>query len=486
MKIEDIKSEGLSRKLKVTIPANDIDERVDAKLKEVSQTIRMPGFRPGKVPMAMMKQRYGKAVLGEVLEAAVNESSAKAMEDKKIRPAMQPKIEVKSEDFGDGSDLVYTLAVDTLPEIKLVDFKGIKLEKPVAKVEAKDIDEALERIAANNNSTVEVTTKRAAKEGDTLVFDFDGRTADDDVHHDGMKAEGHNLKLGSGQFIPGFEEQLIGAKAGDTLDVKVSFPENYGAAHLAGRDAIFECTVHQIREDGEAQIDDEFAKSLGLEDVKALKAAVEEQLQKELDQQSRINLKKNLLDVLDEKHEFEIPAGMLEMEFDNIMQQIEMDRKQSGQDVDSSDEEKAEFREIANRRVRLGLVLSEVGQQNKITVNDQELQRAVITEAQKYPGQEKEVFDYYSKNPQALESLRAPLFEEKVVDYIVELADVKEKEISAEALAKLLEEEDEAPKKKAPAKKAAAKKADAKADDANAEKKPASKKAPAKKAAAKK
>jgi trigger factor len=290
MKVKELKTNGLSHELEITIAANDIDKRVDERLKEVGKTIKMPGFRAGKVPLQMLKKRYGKAIMGEVLEIAVNETSAKAMKDKELRPAMQPKIEVK--EFDDGKDLVYTLTVETLPSFKLADFKGAKLTKPVAKPDAQAVDEAIERIAANNKSSQEITTKRGAKEGDTVVIDFDGRTADDNVHHQGMKAEGHHLQLGSGQFIPGFEDQLIGKKAGDKVDVKVGFPENYGAKNLAGRDAIFEVTIHSIREPVDAKIDDEFAKSLGLETVDALKKAVEEQLQKELDHHSRLNLKK--------------------------------------------------------------------------------------------------------------------------------------------------------------------------------------------------
>lgn len=481
MQVKELKSEGLSYELEITIPANDIDARVDEKLKEVSETIRMPGFRAGKVPMSLVKQRYGKAVLGEVLEKAVNETSAQAMEDKKIRPAMQPKIEVKSEDFGEGNDLVYTVEVEMIPEIKIADLKGMKLEKLVAKVEDKQIDEALERIAAGNQASEEVTEKRGAKDGDIVVIDFHGRTADDNVAHEGMHAHGHNLKLGSGQFIPGFEEQLIGAKVGDKVEVKVKFPDEYGAADLAGREAIFDVDVNQLRQPTEAKIDDEFAKQLGMEDVAALRKAVEEQIANEYSSHSRMDLKKKMLDILDEKHEFEIPAGMLELEYQNIVDQVEAERKQAGEG-ELSEDEKAEYKEIAARRVRLGFVISEIGNVNEITIADNELQQAVIREAQKYPGQEREVFDYYAKNQQALQSLRAPLFEEKVVDFIVELADVSEKEVSIDDLMKALDDEAEAkPKKKAATKKSTAKKKD---DGEKAEKKPAAKKkAPAKKKA---
>ncbi|MCC6597340.1 MAG: trigger factor [Alphaproteobacteria bacterium] len=482
MEVKELKSKGLSRELEVTIPANDIDRRVDARLLEVGKTVKMPGFRAGKVPMTMLKQRYGKAVMGEVLEAAVNETSTKALEERNLRPAAQPKIEVK--EFDDGKDLIYTLSLEILPEFKIADFKGVKLEKPVAKPDEKSLKESLERIAANNGGTQEVTTKRGAKNGDTLVIDFHGRTADDNKEHPGMHSHAHNLELGSNQFIPGFEDQLVGAKSGEKVEVKVKFPENYGAKELAGREAIFDVDVQQIREPAESKVDDELAKSLGLEDLAALKKAVEEQLQKELDQHSRMNLKKSLLDHLDETHKFEVPPTMLEMEFENIIQQVEHERQRTGEEAALSDAEKEEFREISERRVRLGLILSEIGRQNNITVADADLQRAVITEAQRYPGQEKQVFDFYSKNRQALESLRAPLFEEKVVDYILELAEVSEKKMTAEELIAALEEEADAeakPKKKAA--KSTKKEEGAEAQKADAPKPEAKKKAPAKKKA---
>jgi len=483
MQVKELKSEGLFRELEIKIPANDIDARLDTKLEEVGKTVRIPGFRPGKVPLKMLKDRYGKAILGEVLEALVNETSAEAMTKQEIVPAMQPKIEVKSEDFGDGNDLIYTLAVDVLPKFEVTDLKKAKLTKPVAKAADKDVDEALEKIAANNVTTKKIEETRAAKDGDTVLIDFDGRTADDDVHHDGMKAEGHRLKLGSGAFIPGFEEQLVGKKAGEQVDVKVGFPANYGAEHLAGRDAIFDVTVHEIHEDAEAQVDDEFAKSLGMDDVDALKNAVREQLEKEYESQSRLAVKKDLLDFLDDTHEFEIPGTMVDQEYENVIAQIEHEQKTRGEEGEVSDEEKAEYRKISERRVRLGLVLAEIGNQQNIQIADPELQQAVIREAQKFPGQEKEVFDYYSKNRNALESLRAPLFEEKVVDYILELADVSEKEISAEELAKILEEEEEAatPKKKPASKKQTAAKKDDEGEEKPKKKTPAKKKAAAKK-----
>lgn len=455
MQVKQLKQDGLNHELEITLEAKEVDARVDQRLKEVSKTIKMPGFRPGKVPMAMMKQKYGKAVLGEVLESAVNETSAEALEQQNLRPAMQPKIEVKS--FDEGKDLVYTLSLEVLPklEIKDKDYKGFKLTKLVAKSDDAAIDEALARIASFRKTSAPITEKRATKSGDIVVMDFHGRTADDNVAHPGMHAHGHHLELGSGQFIPGFEDQLIGQEKGAKVEVKVSFPENYGAKELAGRDAIFDVEIHDIHESKEAEINDEFAKSLGLEDVAALRKAVAEQTDKEFDSHSRLKLKKELLDLLDAAFAFEIPAGMKAMELENIMRQVEMDNQQRGVDAEMTEEEKAELETIADRRVRLGLILSEIGNQNNIKVADAELQRAVIQEAQKYPGQEKQVFDYFAKNRNALESLRAPLYEDKVVDFIFALAEITEKEVSVE---ELMAEEDEAEEKAAAEKKETAKK----------------------------
>lgn len=461
-----LKEQGLSREIEVTVTAKEIEERVNARLTEVVKTIQLPGFRKGKVPFSIAKQKYGRAVMGEVLELAVNETTEKVMKDKGLKPAMQPKIEVK--EFDEGKDLKYRIDVEILPDIKVKDFKGLKLTKQIASPDKKSIDESLDRIAAGNSSSEVVSEKRATKKDDILVIDFHGRTADDNKAHPGMHAHGHSLKLGSGQFIPGFEEQLIGKKAGDKVEVKVSFPESYHAAELAGRDAIFDVEIHEIRAEKKGAVDDELAKRLGLADAAALKKAVEEQLQKELDGHARLRLKKELLDRLDEMHKFDVPPGMLDLEYKTILRQVEMEQEHSGSKEKLSEDDKTELKDIAGRRVRLGLILAEIGNSNKITVNDAELQRAVITEAQRYRGQEKEVFDYYSKNRQALESLRAPIFEDKVVDFILELAEVTEKKVTPEQLT-ADDEEDPKPKK-------AEKKAEKAEKSEKAEKKPAAKK----------
>lgn len=438
MQVKQLKQDGLLHELEITIHADEIDNRINIRLQEVSKTIRLPGFRPGKVPLPLLKKKYGRAIMGDILESTVNESSQKALEDKGLQPAIQPKIEVKS--FDEGKDLTYTLAVEVLPKIEVANYKGLELEKPVAKADDKEIDKAIERIASSRRSSKPVESKRPSKEGDIVVIDFKGRTAEDNKEHAGMAAEGHHLELGGGRFIPGFEDQLTGQKAGTEVEVKVTFPEEYPAKELAGKDAIFDVTIHEIRELADAEIDEAFAQSLGMEDVSALRKAVEEQINRELDQQSRLILKKKLLDALDDAHDFEIPEGMKKQELQNITQQVLMDYQSRGGAAEITDEEKEELEGIADRRVRLGLVLAEIGKENKIRVSDQELQRAVIGEAQKYPGQEKKVFDYYAKNRHALESLRAPLYEDKVIDFILELSSITTKDVSPEELMSAEEE----------------------------------------------
>jgi trigger factor len=475
MQVKEIKSEGLKHELEVIVPANDIEKHVETRLLEVGKTVKIQGFRPGKVPMDILKKRYGRAVLGEVLESAVNDATKQVIEDKKYKPAMQPKIEVQ--EFDEGKDLKYKMELEVLPEFKVMDVKGMKLEKLIAKVDDKQIDEALERITAQHKGSKKIKGDRASKKGDILIIDFKGRTKDDGVEHEGMEAKGSKLELGSGQFIPGFEEQLEGKKTGDKVEVNVTFPKEYGANNLAGREAIFDVVVNEIHEATDAVVNDEFAKELGFDDEKALRGAVENQLSRDYETHTNMKLKRQILDILDENHSFDLPESMQKAEYEGIVQQIEMERKQdpSNTEGELTDDEKEELEAIAERRVRLGLVIADLGQANGITVADQELQGAVIGEAQKYPGQEKMVFEYYQKNPQALEGLRAPLFEEKVVELIIEGADVTEKSVTIEELTKEDEEEFKPKKKKAP-KAQAAKKAPAKK---------AAKKAPAKKAAKK-
>ena len=472
MSAKEIENKGLKRAYEVEVSADNLEKRTNARLGEIAKTVNMKGFRKGKAPMNVVKAQYGDSILGEIVEQTVNQESQKVLNDNKIKPATQPKIEITS--FEKGEALKFKMEVEVLPEFTVMDVKKLKLTKPVADVDDATLEDALKRIASQNSDTVAIKTKRAAKTGDIAVIDFDGSI--DGEKRDGMAGQNHNLELGGGMFIPGFEDQIIGKKAGDDVTVTVTFPENYGSAELAGKEAVFECKIHELREASESKIDDDLAKKLGMEDLDALKKILRDQMTGEYDQFSRMKLKRDLLDQLDEGHDFELPSMMLEQENEMIIKQMEQERHQQMheggdhahdcKDSHLTDDEKEELKEIAARRVKLGLVLSEIGTSNKITVNDQDLQKAVIAEAQKYPGQEAQVFEFYQKNKQALESLRAPLFEEKVVDFIFELAEVTETKISLEDLTKPDEDDiigkpkkKAAAKKKAPAKKKAATKA---------------------------
>ncbi|NBX65743.1 MAG: trigger factor [Proteobacteria bacterium] len=455
MQAVEVKKEGLKHEYKVTIPASELAERVQKRLSELAKTMKVPGFRPGKAPLNMLEARYGEAVLGEVVEKAVNDGTTGTIRDKKLRPAMQPSVNIKS--FGKGQDLEFTLALEVLPEVKVMDIKSIKLERPVAKVAESAIDDAIARIAKNNRQTEKVTEDRASKKGDIVVIDYAGKL-EDGTTKPGMSSVGYHLELGSNSFIAGFEDQLIGKKAGEDVSVKVKFPEDYGAADLAGKSAVFACTVHEIRAGKEPEINDEFAKKLGLENLEALKKAIRDQMEGEYGQYSRQRIKRKLFDLLDEAHDFPLPAGMVDAEYKIIIEQIEQEKKHKGETEALSADETEELKGIADRRVRLGLILSEVGQANNIGVSDQDLQRAVMDHARRFPGQEMQVFDMFRKNQQMLESLRAPIFEDKVVDFILELADIKDIETSIEDLTKD-DDEDEAKAEKPKAKKAAAKKA---------------------------
>jgi trigger factor len=474
MQISETKSEGLQRDFKIIIPADDIEAEVAGRLKELATTVQLPGFRPGKIPVALLRKKYGASVMGEVIEHTVSHKSHEALTERGLRPAMQPRIEITS--FEDGADLEFTMAVELMPEFEPVDFATIELENMVAEPSDDEVQSALERIAENQRVPVTVEEVRPSKEGDYLVIDFVGRV--DEEEFPGGQAEGYVLELGSGSFIPGFEGQLVGAKAGDAIDVKVSFPDDYGAEELAGKDAVFAVTVNELREAGPAAVDEDLAKNAGLENLDALRQAVRDDHEREYKALSRMRLKRTLLDKLSDAHDFDVPPGMVEREFNQIWTQVEEQRKTGEEDPDiagKSDEElKEEFNGIAERRVRLGLVLSEVGTVNNIEVGQDDLNRAMAAEARRYPGQEQMVIDHYTKNPEAMDSLQGPVFEEKVVDFILEMATVTERKVSLEELVKEDEDEDEAKpeaeakekKKKAPAKKKAA-----------AKKKPARKKA---------
>jgi trigger factor len=465
MQVTETKNEGLAREFKVVVPAATIEEQVNAKLEEIKSQVRLPGFRPGKIPAKLLRQRYGKSVMGEVLEAAVNESTSKVLADNELRPAVQPKIEVTA--FDEGKDLEYDISVEVIPAIEPMDFSKLTLTREVVELDDAKVTETLDRIAAAQGTTEALKRKRKSKSGDVLVIDFLGKVGGEPF--DGGKAEDYELELGSGTFIEGFEDQLTGANAGDETVVKVTFPENYGSDELAGKDAEFDVTVKEIKEKKPAEIDDELAKKLGQDTLESLKEAIRKDFGREYQSVARQKLKRDLLDQLADNHTFDLPSSLVENELTGIIGQIKQARE-AGQEDDetkgkSEEELTTEFREIAERRVLLGLLLAEVGRNNNIQITQDDINKVLVAEAQKYPGQEQQVIEFYKNNPQALQALQGPVYEDKVVDYIVELAKVEEKTVTVEELLKP-EEEDEAQKadakEKAPTKKAAAKKPAAK------------------------
>lgn len=494
MQVTETLVDGLKRGFKVVVPAKTIASKVTDKIKAIGETASIPGFRKGKVPESFLRQRYEKAVMGEVLDELIQSEASKTMSDRSLRPAMRPKIEVVS--FDEGKDLEFTLDVEVVPEIIPVDFSTISLDKMVAEIPADEVEKALERLASARNESEEVTEKRAAVNGDIVVIDFVGSI--DGVEFPGGKGEGYSLELGSGSFIPGFEDQLIGKKAGDKVDVKVPFPKDYHAQDLAGKNAVFAVTVKELRQKKAAELNDEFAKFFGKNTLDELREMIRLELSREYESVSMNNLKRLLLDALADAHDFPVPESMLDMEFDAIWKQVEAAKEKGQLDEDdagkSEDELKEEYRAIAERRVRLGLLLAEIGMKNKIVVTDGDLNRAIMMEARQFPGQEKAVFEFYSKHPEMLDRLRAPLFEEKVIDFILRAVKQKEIKVSIEDLYKANAEETkkkptskkkapakkaESSEKEAPKKKAAPKKTEKKSDTAE-KAKPAKKKAPAK------
>ena len=470
MQVTQTLAEGLKRQFKVVVTAADLNSRFDSELENIKGRVNLNGFRPGKVPVAHLKRVYGKSVMADVVQNAVNDANKKITEDEGVRLAAEPKVTFPEDQavidkvLAGEADLDFSVDIELLPTIEIQDHSGIAVTKEVAEVPAEDVDAAIQRMAASSRSYSPRGEKEKAQDGDKLTIDFVGTI--DGVAFDGGTAEGVDLVLGSGQFIPGFEEQLVGAKVGDKKVVKTMFPENYQAADLAGKAAEFACTVHAIQAPGELEINDELAQKFGLESVDKLREAVKESLGHELTEATRQKMKRQLLDGLDALYTFDLPPTMAEEEFAAVWRQVNADMQRSGQSFGEGEEEKAreEYRAIASRRVRLGLVLAEIGQKAEIKVEEQEITQALIARARSFPGQEKQVFEYYRKNPQALAEIRAPLFEEKVVDHLLAGVKVTEKQVSrAELLAN--DEEEAAPAEKAEKpKKAKAKKAEDKAE----------------------
>lgn len=444
MQVTETLADGLKREFRVVIPQTELESRLNERLNELKGRVRINGFRPGKVPVDHLKRVYGRSVMAETIESSVQEANAKIIADHNLRLAMQPKVKLPEEQaeveavVAGKSDLAFTVAVEIVPTIKLGNFSGIKLERPVATISDKDVDEALHNIAQQNRPYSAKAADAGAAADDRVTINFTGSI--DGVPFEGGTGEDVVVQIGSGTFIPGFEDQLIGAKAGETRTVNVTFPENYGASHLAGKAASFEVVVKSIETPGEVTVTEDFAKSLGLESLDKLKAAVRERIQRDQSGVSRQRLKRQLLDRLDEMHKFDAPPTLVEEEFANVWSSVESDLKSRGATFadEGTNEEAArdEYRKIADRRVRLGLLLAEIGERNNIKVTDEEVSRAIVEQARQMPGREREVWDYYNKNPNALASLRAPIYEEKVVDFLVELADVTDRPVSREELFK--------------------------------------------------
>ena len=433
MQVTETLNEGLKRAYNITLAASELDDKVNAKLAEAQPTFELKGFRKGKVPMAMMRKRFGEQVMGEAMQESVDEAMRAHFEESGNRPAAQPEIKMTNEDWKQGDDVELAMNYECLPDVPDVAFKDIKLERLVAKVEDDEVEEALKSLSESANNFEDRKKGSKAKDGDQVVINFLGKV--DGEAFEGGQADDYPLVLGSNSFIPGFEEQLVGAKAGEDVEVKVTFPAEYGAENLAGKDAVFECTVNAVKAPKAAPIDDELAKQFGAEDLAGLKTQVSERLGAEYAGAARQIIKRGLMDALADKVSFDLPPSMVDAEASQIAHQLWHEEHPEEHDhnhdsIETTDEHKA----LAERRVRLGLFLSELGLKNEITVSDAEMQQAMMQQAQQYPGQEREFFEFMQKNEQAQQQLRAPLFEDKVVDFILELSDVSEKTVSKDEL----------------------------------------------------
>jgi trigger factor len=441
MQVTETLSDGLKRAYTVVVPAADIEKRRAAKLTDLGRNLRLPGFRPGKVPLPVVRQRYGTAVSAEVLQESVDEATNQVLTDRGLRPAMQPKVDlvtVEGVAVGDtAADLEFKVELELLPEIPMPDFSAISLTRYKAEVPAESVDKTLTEIATRNRELVDVTEARPAAVGDVLKVDYLGKV--DGVPFPGGAGQDADIEIGGSGFIPGFAEQMEGMLPGDFRVINVTFPEEYGSKELAGKAATFDITAKALRQPVVPAVDDELAKKLGFEGLQTVRDAITQQLQREYDQLSRVKLKRELLDALAAAAKFDAPQGLVDSEFNQIWQRIEADREAGRLDEDDKgkDEDtlKTEYRAIAERRVRLGLLLSEIGRANGVQVGADEMTRAMRAEASRYPGQEQQVVEFFRKNPQAAESLRGPIFEDKVVDFVLELAKVTDQTVSPEELA---------------------------------------------------
>jgi trigger factor len=496
MQVTETNAEGLKREFRVVVPAGDLEQQVTSRLGEIGRTINLRGFRPGKVPMHILRQRFGSSVLSEVLEATVQGSSAEAIREHNLRPALPPQVNIVS--FSEGTDLEYNMSLEVLPDIPQPSFANLGVERLVVEVPDEDVDRAIERIAEQQRKSEVI--EHPADSGDIVVVDIEGRVGDQEIP--GASGKDRQIALGSGNFIPGFEDQLIGVSAGEHRSVRVTFPDDYGVADFAGKEALFEVDVREVRRRLPIVVDDELGKAAGLESLAELRQEVQQQMQRDYDAASRLRLKRALLDKLAQTHDFPVPPGMVDLEFDNIWKQYQAERDNAANrenavsppaeagpeasalveeaasdqvsvetasevDVDNkgatpgsaaesrtdpvpvdpvgaantqageeqSDEAlKADYRKIAERRVRLGLLLAEVGRSNNITVTQDEINQAITREARRHPGYERQILDLYRQNPGAVANLRAPIFEDKVIDFIVELAKIEERKVTPQDL----------------------------------------------------
>lgn len=444
MQVTETLSEGLKHEFRISVPASDLDAKADARLIDLKDKVRLNGFRPGKVPVSHLKKVYGRSVMADTIDETIRDTNTQIFSERGFKLATEPKITMPTEkaeveDLLTGkSDLNYTVAIEIVPPIQLADFKSFKVEKPVAEVSDADVDDAINRVAEQNRSYAAKGEGAKAESGDRVTINFKGTI--DGKPFDGGTGENIQVVIGSNSFIPGFEAQLTGISAGENRTLNVPFPKNYANSTLAGQPAEFETTATLVEAPQAVEINDEFAKTLGLESLDKLKQAMRDRLAAEFAGTTRQRVKRTLLDRLDESHKFEAPPSLVEEEFNLMWNSVKAEMESSGKtfaDENTTEEEaKAEYRQIADRRVRLGLVLSEIGEKNKITVTDDEVSRAVIERARQMPGREKEIWDYYRNNANALAQIRAPIYEDKVVDFLLELADVTEKRVTREELYK--------------------------------------------------
>ena len=475
MQVTETLSQGLKREFQVVLPASELEERLTSELSSLKDRVRINGFRPGKVPVAHLRRLYGRSVMAEMVQTLVGEAERKIVDENALKPAGQPRYEFPEDKeemekaLDAKADLSFKVALEILPQFELADMSDITVRKPVTEVTDKEVDETLQRMAAQNRS-FDSAEGRVAESGDRVMVDFVG-TMDGEAFEGGT-AQDISVDLGSDTFIPGFEDQLVGVKAGDEKTVTVTFPANYGAAHLAGKEASFAVTVKDVQAPAEAKIDDDLAKQFGMESLDAMKDAIREAVKRDLDAQSRRKVKKALLDALDEKYDFELPPSLVEQEFNAVWSQVMSDLQNNSKtfedDGTTEEEAKAEYHKIAERRVRLGLVLAQIGEKGEIQVTDDEVTQGLVERVRQFPGQEKQVWEFYQKNPQALAEIRAPIFEEKVVDHILNEVTVEEEKVDRDTLFADEEEEgtaasEEKPKAKG-ASKSKAKSADKSAD----------------------